>query len=121
MTPETGVLTVEIGKPIVIERARVFVNPPTVHVGTGAAQIREVQLLNKTGADVQVWFPHGAKLFDERTSVRSFAEPFLIAVGASRSLYVKEVPQEGQYSYHVYCEAIEDYAEGNSPPIASCP
>jgi hypothetical protein len=64
--------------------------------------------------------PHGAKIFDER-SVSDWSVPFLVPKDSNRTLYVKRNPQEGKYEYHVYCEAIEDYAEGNSPPVAACP
>jgi hypothetical protein len=113
-------VSVEIGKPVTINKARIFVNPPMVRIGSGATQIAQVTLVNNSGGDIRVWLPHGAKLFDDR-SVADWSVPFLIPKDTDRTLYVKPNPQEGKYDYHIYCEAIEDYAEGNSPPILSCP
>jgi hypothetical protein len=113
-------VVVEFGKPVTINKPRIFANPPLVRIGSGSTQIQEVTIGNSSGGDIRVWMPLGAKLFDDR-SVSDFSVPFLVPTGTSRTLYVKSNPQEGKYEYHVYCEVIEDYAEGNSPPHITCP
>jgi hypothetical protein len=111
---------VEFGKPVTINKPRIFANPPLVHIGSGPMQIQEVAIVNNSGGDIRVWMPLGAKVFDDR-SVSDFSVPFLVPQATDRTLYVKNNPQEGKYEYHVYCEVIEDYAEGNSPPVMNCP
>jgi hypothetical protein len=34
---------------------------------------------------------------------------------------VKDPQGEFEYDYHVFCDAIQNYADGNSPPHVSCP
>ena len=116
------VAIVNIEKPVMINKLRVFVNPPTVHVGSLAAQtvIDEVKINNNTGGDIRVWFPQGAKIFDVR-SVSDWNSPFLIPKDQDRILRVKADPEEGEFNYNVYCDAIGDYAQGNSEPHVGCP
>jgi hypothetical protein len=113
---------VDIGKPVMINKMRVFVNPPTAHVGSTALQsvIDEVKIVNRTGEDIRVWFPQGAKIFDAR-SVSDWNAPFLVPKDQDRILRVKLEPEEGDYNYNVYCDAIGDYAQGNSEPHVACP
>ncbi len=120
METQTTSAVVEFGKPVTINKPRIFANPPLVHIGSGLAQIQEVSISNISGGDIRVWIPLGAKIFNDR-SVSDFSVPFLVPNGTNRSLYVKSNPEEGKYDYHVYCEVIEDYAEGNSPPALACP
>lgn len=95
-------VTVEIGKPVTINKERIFVNPPMVRIDSGASQIEQVILMNNSCGDIRVWFPHGAKLFDDR-SVSDWSVPFLIPKGTDRTLYVQPNPREGKFEYNVYC------------------
>jgi len=118
---------IELPAPITVNKARVFVNPPKLGIGSGNKRLTVVPIVNNTGSTVRIWFPQGKLLFDSfsngTTYERSpdFSQPIAVAHKSSLNLYVRSNPKDGQYQYHVYCEAIEDYAEGNSPPVMICP
>jgi hypothetical protein len=105
--------------PITIDRPRVFVNPPTIHIGSGNSKLKTVVWVNQTGGDVLIWLPNGHKY------LKGEAEDFLalkpIRAGESLPIEVRADCVDGYYHYNVYCKAIEGYAEGNSEPGASCP
>jgi hypothetical protein len=114
-----SMLQVMLGKPIEIDTPRVFVNPPISHL-CGANPPQIIRWDNQTGGPVMIWLPNGDKLLDP-PSGGDFSKPFLIPPKGELVLSVKENPKKARIQYHVYCEVIGDYAEGNSPPVLSCP
>ena len=113
------VLQVMLGKPIEIDTPRVFVNPPIAHL-CDATPPQSIRWDNQTGGPVMIWLPNGDKLLNP-PSGKDFSKPFLIAPNCDLTLGVKKNPKKARIQYHVYCEVIGDYAEGNSPPVLSCP
>jgi hypothetical protein len=105
--------------PITIDRPRVFVNPPTIHIGSGDSKLRTIVWVNETGGDVLIWLPNAHHY------LKGEAEDFLtlktIDAGKMLPLEVRPDCVDGYYHYNVYCKAIDGYAEGNSEPGASCP
>jgi hypothetical protein len=110
---------VVFGKPIKIDRERVFVNPPTFHL-CGENPPKAIRWENQTGGPVMIWLPNADHCLN-RPPEGDFSKPFVIPPKGELLLTVKEHPKKGKYEYHVYCEVIKDYAEGNSPPNLSCP
>jgi hypothetical protein len=110
-------------EPHKIDRLRVFVNPPIHHIGNGDSP-KTIRFENQTGGPVKIWLPNADKYLDRRPDGRDFSNPIEIALGGQLELTVKtkpERPEEGHHQYHVYCEIIKDFAEGNSPPVMNCP
>jgi hypothetical protein len=110
-------------KPHPIDRPRVFVNPPIYHIGNGDSP-RTFRFENQTGGPVKIWLPNADKYLNRRPGGGDFSNPIEIALGGELELTVKAKPakpEEGHYQYHVYCEVIRDFAEGNSPPVMNCP
>jgi hypothetical protein len=102
---------------------RVKVEPPTYHIGNGDSP-RVIRFDNQTGDSVRVWLPNADKYLSHRRHGSDFSKPFEVPIGGVLELTVKanpELPEEGEYQYHVYCEAINGFAEGNSPPVLHCP
>ncbi len=103
-------------------RERVYVNPPVVHIGTGSTQLRKILFTNHTGDKARYWFPGGDLLFvSPPAGYINFDNPFVVENGGKLELYLKEDLGFFDYTYHVYCDAIENEADGNSPPGISCP
>lgn len=98
---------------------RAFAVPPSINIGNGATKVPSVQWKNETSKDAKFWFPNGAALFSPPKD--GFENPLRIRAGDVLTLYVNDDPKEGQYHYHVYCEATEDCAHGYSEPTATCP
>jgi hypothetical protein len=106
-------------KPHQVDRKRVFVNPPIFHIGQGKSPT-PIRLENKTGDVVKIWLPNAEKYLDLKPG-DDFSKPIEVAKGGHFDITVKADPERGHYQYHVYCEAIKDFAEGNSPPALHCP
>jgi hypothetical protein len=105
-----------------IDRPRIFVNPPVIHIGNGKSRRKTVEWVNETGADVSLWFPNGEQVFDRRgESEKGFANPFAIGSKKRLILYVKADCEDGRYRYAVYCPSLMEYAQGNSAPEVDCP
>ena len=98
---------------------RAFVLPPEIHVGIGATKVPSVQLRNGTGGRVWLWFPNGENVFDPPAA--GFSNPTQIQDGGVLTLNVTARPNPGGYHYHLYCEAVDDCAQGNSEPKVGCP
>lgn len=115
--PGLGEVIVEA--PRFIDRERIFVNPPTIHIGSGSSQLKEIRFINHTGKKILVWLPNGHHYLDKKPEY--LAKPILIEADKAVPLPVKPSPESGHYPYHIYCERIEDCAEGHSEPHVSCP
>jgi hypothetical protein len=111
---------VVILEPHKIGKDRVFVDPPEVRIGEGASKLLTVQWKNDTGKVAWLWMPNGAQYF-ERPPEGDFPTPFRIDPEKEFELKVKAKPEKVRSQYHVYCEAIRQYAEGFSPPVMNCP
>ena len=103
-----------------IGKDRVFVDPPEVSIGEGASKLLTVEWRNDTSKAAWLWMPNGDQYFDQ-PSRGDFATPFRIDPGKELKLTVKAKPERARSQYHVYCEAIRQYAEGYSPPVMNCP
>ena len=106
-------------EPHQVDRLRVFVNPPIFHIGQGKSPT-PIQLENQTGGLVKIWLPNAEKYLDPKPGT-DFLKPIDVADGDHLDLVIKANPTQGHYQYHVYCEVIKDFAEGNSPPVMHCP
>lgn len=93
---------------------KIVINP--VHIGSATT----VDFINRTGGVVRLWIPKGASLFDPLPSGQDFND-LAIKDGDILALSVLNTPTYGAYPYHVFCESIDDYARGGSPPNLSCP
>jgi hypothetical protein len=51
----------------------------------------------------------------------NLAEPVPIAPGKDLVVAVNDGVEDCQYDYHVFCEKIGNFADGNSPPSMGCP
>jgi len=103
-------------------RNRVFVNPPVIHVGSGLSQLRAIQFTNHTGGTVRIWLLNAVSLFARPPKgYKDFGNPFVVEAGGVLDLDLKPDLSHGDYVYHVHCDAIGREADGNSPPIVSCP
>ena len=113
-------------KPYVIAgRKRIFVVPAIVHLG-GENPPKTIEWVNQTGGPVTIWLPNADHYLkpheDPKThKVHEFITPFDVDTKGALLLDVKENPPDCYYEYNVYCEEIKDYAQGNSPPVVSCP
>jgi hypothetical protein len=103
-----------------IGKDRVFVDPPEVNIGEGASQLSTVQWKNDTDEAAWLWMPNGEQYFNPPAK-GNFPTPFKIDPGDKLELTVKDKPEKVRSQYHVYCESIGQYAEGNSPPVMNCP
>ena len=104
---------------IVIDKERIFANPPTLHIGSQDSRLKTIQWVNQTGDDVFIWLPNGYLfLIGEPTD---FLTPIKVSNGGKLAREVKEDCEDGYYYYNVFCKAIDGYAEGNSSPGVSCP
>jgi hypothetical protein len=110
---------VTLDSPITIDRPRVFVNPPTLHLGSGNERLKTIVWVNHTGGDVLLWLPNAFNYIEGKP------EDFLAAVhipsGGKLPLAVRSNCVDGYYHYNAFCKAIGGYAEGNSEPGVSCP
>jgi hypothetical protein len=123
-TPATRFATeipkqVVLRSPIVIDRPRVFVDPPTIHIGYGDSKLKVIEWVNQTGGDVLIWLPNGHNYLNGEPE--DFLAPFTVSKGGRLAREVRGDCKDGDYEYNVYCKAIGGYAEGNSPPIVHCP
>jgi hypothetical protein len=125
-TPGTKIATespkqVVLRSPIVIGSPRVFVDPPTIHIGSGDAKLKTIQWVNQTGSDVLIWLPNAYNYLVG--TPEDFLAPKPIIAGGILPIAVRQDCVDGDYDYHVFCKAIKGngYAEGNSPPVAACP
>ena len=113
------VMEVILPSPIKIDRPRVFVNPPTIHIGSGESRLRTIVWVNKTEGNVWIWLPNGHHYLNGVAA--DFVPPKRIEKGERLPFEVRPDCVDGYYHYNVYCEIIDGYAEGNSEPGASCP
>jgi hypothetical protein len=111
---------VVILEPHKIGKDRIFVDPPEISIGEGASKLLTVEWKNDTGKLAWLWMPNGDQYF-EQPDEGDFPAPFKIKPGEELKLKVKAEPEKVRSQYHVYCEAIRHYAEGNSPPVMDCP
>ena len=128
--PTLGTKTAREGpiKPIIFRKPkeadrRVLVDPAVCHLGNGDSP-RTIRFDNQTGDSVKIWLPNADKYLSRQRHGSDFSKPIEIPLGGVLELTVKEKPEkpeEGHYQYHVYCKAIDDFAEGNSPPVMHCP
>lgn len=86
----------------------------------GIADNASVQFLNQTGGNVSLWIPDGGLLFVPPDGVPS-RDIRVDVPAAGRTLSVLASPKDRRYLYSAYCEAIGDFAEGNSAPEIHCP
>ncbi len=101
-------------------KQRVFVVPPTVHLG-GKNPAKSIRWVNETGDLVKIWLTSPRDLLK---SSEDLSKPIEIPRNGELVVAVNDGLEElGECShhYHVYCEAVKNYAEGNSPPNMSCP
>jgi hypothetical protein len=107
---------------IEIDRPRIFVNPPVLHIGSGKSRRKTVEWMNETGADVSLWFPNGEQVFLlPAEGEMGFKNPLAIGSKKRLILYVKADCEDGRYRYSVYCPSLREYAQGNSAPEVDCP
>ena len=103
-------------------RKRVYVKPPVIHVGSGSKRLPKITITNHTGDKARIWIPNGASLFVGPPSpYKDFSNPFVVNDGGKLEFDVLPDLKPCEYTYHVYCDAIEGEADGNSPPGISCP
>jgi hypothetical protein len=122
--PVPSHMPVDLPPPIVDStgRKRVYVNPPVIHVGTGPTHLRKILFTNNTGQKARFWFPNADWLFvGPPAGDKDFDNPFVVNDGGNLELALKPDAGFYDYPYHVYCDASESEAEGNSPPAISCP
>jgi hypothetical protein len=116
------VRTVKLSKPeFVGGRDRIFVVPGTVHLG-GAVAAKTIVWLNETGGPVKVWLAALKDILIPQAG-QDFSGPIQIDERTNNRLEVtvKEGIENCQRDYHVFCEKIGNFADGNSPPNMSCP
>jgi hypothetical protein len=97
--------------------------------GSGKIKIKQfsvednasVQFFNQTEGNVTVWIPNGGLLFYPPDGVSSNDIRLGIPANTGHTLNVLSKHEDGDYRYSAFCEAIHDFAEGNSAPIISCP
>jgi hypothetical protein len=116
-TPRPGEVIVEAAR--VIDRKRIFVNPPILHIGSGAPELPEIRFINHTRKKILVWLPNGHHYLNKDAA--ELEKPIPIDAGKEYPLPLKAGPEKGHYAYHVYCEEIENGAEGHSEPHVGCP
>jgi hypothetical protein len=103
-------------------RKRVYVNPPVIHLGSGSSQLPSIQFTNNTGDTIRIWLLNVASLFARPPKgYKDFDNPFVVAAGRTLDLDLKPGLGNGDYYYHVFCDAVGRDADGNSPPVMSCP
>jgi hypothetical protein len=105
--------------PITIDRERIFVNPPTLHLGSGSSRLKTIQWVNQTGGEVLIWLPNAYNYLEGNPG--DFLLPKSIPVGRTLTFAVSPDCKDGYYHYNVFCKRINGYAEGNSEPGVSCP
>jgi hypothetical protein len=96
---------------------RAFVISPQIRIGMPPT-VSKVIWKNDTREDARLWFPNGGRVFKDQLDYKN---PLPIKPGGSKELEVKPNPELGDYHYHVYCEAVQDCAQGNSEPRLSVP
>jgi hypothetical protein len=109
----------------IVGKKRVFVIPATVHLDYENPP-KSIEWVNQTGGPVTIWLPNGEHFLKpyedpETQEVHKFITPFELGTKGELLLDVKENLPKGSYEYNVYCKVINDYAQGNSPPVMSCP
>lgn len=115
------------------KQQRVFVLPPVVHL-QGENPPKTIQWVNETGGDVTIWIPNAAEYLSsyedpETHKVHEFKPPkehgfiplFHLAAKDELVVTVKKDLSNGYYPYDVYCNKTQNYAQGNSGPVVSCP
>jgi hypothetical protein len=123
---KAGVEQVFITKPIeILDERRVFVIPAKVHIG-GKDSPQEILWVNQTGGTVTIWLPNAGHYLNqfkdpETQKVHEFITPFSVPPKGELLVTVKETPPYGYYEYNVFCEVIQDYAQGDSAPGVICP
>ncbi len=120
MPDGTGVVPQQSGSlminfPAVNAQKEVVIAPASI--GSNAA----VVFTNNTGGVVRLWIPNGDSLFAAPPQGRTNYNDISIPNGQAVQLDVKPAPTRGVYPYHVFCNSIDDYARGGSPPVMSCP
>lgn len=105
--------------PIAIDRKRIFVNPPTIHIGSGDSRAKTIEWVNQTGGDIYIWLPNAHRYLIGKPE--DFLKPFAVPNGGNLALQVSQTSEANYYHYNVYCRAIDSYAEGNSEPGVECP
>jgi hypothetical protein len=103
------------------DRSRVFVKPAHVRIEMPPEQVQAVQFNNNTGDVVKLWIPTGAALFKPPDKHPGFDHEIEIPDKGHKTLDVLPHPTRGRYLYQVYCNAINNYAEGNSAPEITVP
>lgn len=105
--------------PIKIDRLRVFVDPPSIHIHSGGSDLKAIEWVNQTGGDVLIWLPNGHNYLIGKPE--DFLAPLPLSNGGVLTREVRRDYKDGDYEYNVYCKVIDGYAEGNSPPVVHCP
>ena len=119
------VLTVTLSNKIGIgDRYRVFVIPSTIHIG-GEKSPQAIKWVNETGGPVKLWLPALGKILNH-PKTQDLSAPIDLADGATSDPFVVNDKrmwgkEEFCYHYNVYCDSIQDYAQGDSEPVLSCP
>jgi hypothetical protein len=126
MTQGTGIALVKPIREVTLTkpenvggRKRAFVVPGTVHLG-GPEPARTIRWTNNTGAPVEIWLAAVQHLLKAGPGV-NLAKPIPVGTGDNLVVAVKDGVEDCEYYYHVFCEKIGNFADGNSPPILSCP
>ena len=120
-------LIVNLPLPIPVDaksRQKVFVDPPVIHIGSGPSQVQAIQFTNNTGGTVRIWLLNVESLFagpPKNNENKDFHIPFVVENNDTLDLDLKPDLDNGDYEYHVYCDAIPGEADGNSMPRVSCP
>jgi hypothetical protein len=115
-----------VTKPYDLEgKGRVLVIPATVHLDPEELP-ETIEFINQTGGPVTIWLPNGNHFLkpykDPGTDkVHEFIQPIDVATTGELLVEVKEQVPNGYYEYNVYCNVIEDYAQGHSSPVVCCP
>jgi hypothetical protein len=100
-------------------RERVFVVPANIHLAA-PDRAKTIRWVNQTGGRVQVWLASVQHLLKAAPGV-NLSEPIAVAPGDDLVVAVKDGVEDCQYDYHVFCEKIGNFADGNSPPSMGCP
>jgi hypothetical protein len=95
-------------------RRRIFVVPPNIHLGA----LKTIRWTNKTGGPVEIWLAAVRHLL---RSTKDLSKPIKLDPGRELVVGVEPTAEECEYEYHVFCEVINNFADGNSPPTMSCP
>jgi|HubBroStandDraft_2_1064218.scaffolds.fasta_scaffold145039_2 hypothetical protein len=102
------------------KKKKVFISPGTIHLAY-PNKAKTIVWANNTGAAVNIWLVNVQDVFFALQG-EDLSQPQKIDDGKEFAVGVEDnVPSLYLKDYQVYCEAIDDYADGDSSPHVGCP